>query len=277
MNSSDIYTLGLIAGIVALVMILKVVCDFCKARERRSYIEQLPEYARIKRLAEQTNSHAAEVEKESRIWRFNLKSKREFDNFDYRRKMRAIIADGLESLGDDIDSVERNVQAEDAYKTMVSGIASTAGFAADDRPWCFDDESDLRGFIESESTGLIDFVRDLKFRVFYQYTSPQGRNHYEKTIVFRIVVLSELLEDVREAEARKATTAYQRELVTPSVRFAIMKRDGYRCRICGRSAADGVELEIDHIVLVSKGGQSTPDNLWTLCFDCNRGKRADDL
>lgn len=99
MNSSDIYTLGLIAGIVALVMIAKVVCDFCKARERRSYIEQLPEYVRIKRLAEQTNSHAAEVEKESRIWRFNLKSKREFDNFDYRRKMRAIIADGLESLG----------------------------------------------------------------------------------------------------------------------------------------------------------------------------------
>lgn len=277
MDSNDIYTLGLIVGVVALVMIAKVVCDFCKAGARRSYIEQLPEYARIKQLAEQTNSHAAEVEKESRIWRFNLKSKREFDNFDYRRKMRAIIADGLDSLGDDIDSVERNIQAEDAYKTMVSGIASTAGFAADDRPWCFDDESDLRGFIESESTGLIDFVRDLKFRVFYQYTSPQGRNHYEKTIVFRIVVLSELLEDVREAEARKATTAYQRELVTPSVRFAIMKRDGYRCRICGRSAADGVELEIDHKVPVSKGGQSTPDNLWTLCFDCNRGKRAEDL
>lgn len=160
---------------------------------------------------------------------------------------------------------------------MVNGIASTAGFAEDARPWCFDDESDLRGFIESESTGLIDFVRDLKFRIFYQYTSPQGRNHYEKTIVFRIAVLSELLEDVREAEARKATTACQRELVTPSVRFAIMKRDGYRCRICGRSAADGVELEIDHIVPVSKGGQSTPDNLWTLCFDCNRGKRAEDL
>lgn len=62
-------------------------------------------------------------------------------------------------------------------------------------------------------------------------------------------------------------------------RFLIMRRDGFRCQICGKSVSDNenVKLEIDHKVPVSKGGSSQIDNLWTLCFECNRGKRDKDL
>lgn len=63
-----------------------------------------------------------------------------------------------------------------------------------------------------------------------------------------------------------------------ALRFAILKRDNYRCCICGRSAADhGVVLEVDHRIPRAKGGTDDPNNLWTLCFDCNRGKRDTDL
>ena len=62
-----------------------------------------------------------------------------------------------------------------------------------------------------------------------------------------------------------------------SLRFVIMRRDGYRCQICGRTAQDGVILEVDHKIPRSKGGTDHPSNLWTLCFDCNRGKRDNDL
>lgn len=60
-----------------------------------------------------------------------------------------------------------------------------------------------------------------------------------------------------------------------SLRFLILKRDNYRCRLCGVTAADGpdVRLEVDHITPRSKGGTDDPSNLWTLCFPCNRGKR----
>jgi 5-methylcytosine-specific restriction endonuclease McrA len=37
-----------------------------------------------------------------------------------------------------------------------------------------------------------------------------------------------------------------------------------------------VTLHIDHIVPVSKGGASEMDNLQTLCFDCNEGKKNQD-
>jgi 5-methylcytosine-specific restriction endonuclease McrA len=36
-------------------------------------------------------------------------------------------------------------------------------------------------------------------------------------------------------------------------------------------------LEIDHRIPRAKGGSDDPSNLWTLCFDCNRGKSDSDL
>lgn len=56
-------------------------------------------------------------------------------------------------------------------------------------------------------------------------------------------------------------------------RFRILKRDGYRCQLCGRTAQDGVTLEIDHKHPRAKGGTDDEANLWTLCWDCNRGNR----
>lgn len=63
-----------------------------------------------------------------------------------------------------------------------------------------------------------------------------------------------------------------------ALRFAIFKRDKYRCQICGRNVQEhGVVLEVDHRVPRAKGGTDDPANLWTLCFDCNRGKSDSDL
>ena len=58
------------------------------------------------------------------------------------------------------------------------------------------------------------------------------------------------------------------------LRFLVMKRDDFKCRICGRSPAttQGIELQVDHIIPWSKGGETTIDNLQTLCRDCNLGK-----
>ncbi|MBE5764088.1 MAG: HNH endonuclease [Clostridiales bacterium] len=55
------------------------------------------------------------------------------------------------------------------------------------------------------------------------------------------------------------------------MRFEIYARDGYRCKICGRTDRE-VNLEIDHIKPIAKGGKSTYDNLQTLCVYCNKEK-----
>jgi 5-methylcytosine-specific restriction endonuclease McrA len=61
------------------------------------------------------------------------------------------------------------------------------------------------------------------------------------------------------------------------VRFLVFKRDDYRCQICGATAGPETCLEVDHKHPVSKGGSNGIDNLWTLCFDCNRGKGVDEV
>ena len=60
----------------------------------------------------------------------------------------------------------------------------------------------------------------------------------------------------------------ERGKVSNKIRFQIYERDDYRCCKCKRSD----NLEIDHIIPISKGGKSTLDNLQTLCRECNKNK-----
>lgn len=49
----------------------------------------------------------------------------------------------------------------------------------------------------------------------------------------------------------------------------ILKRDSYRCVICGKGKQDGIELHIDHIKPKDLGGRATIDNGQTLCAQHN--------
>ena len=62
------------------------------------------------------------------------------------------------------------------------------------------------------------------------------------------------------------------EKIRPSVRYDILKRDLGRCQVCGTTAKQRAQLEVDHIIPKSKGGKTESSKLWTLCFACNRGK-----
>lgn len=66
----------------------------------------------------------------------------------------------------------------------------------------------------------------------------------------------------------------ERGRVSNKMRFSIYERDGYKCRHCGINGRfnKSVQLEIDHIIPISKGGKTTYDNLQTLCHRCNMEK-----
>ncbi len=105
------------------------------------------------------------------------------------------------------------------------------------------------------------------------YISPKGRNRYtdKKTYSFsEIIKYYDLVE--KQIQARD-TKEHQRKSMTLSMRYDILKRDKHRCVICGRSKEDGIKLHVDHIKPVSKGGKTVPENLRTLCDECNMGKK----
>lgn len=68
--------------------------------------------------------------------------------------------------------------------------------------------------------------------------------------------------------------ATERAKLTAGMRYQIIQRDNFRCRLCGVSASESnyVKLEVDHIRPVKRWGTTTEDNLQTLCRQCNQGK-----
>lgn len=61
--------------------------------------------------------------------------------------------------------------------------------------------------------------------------------------------------------------------MSPSKRFRVLNRCGFRCVYCGASA-DEKRLEIDHVIPRAKNGSDDEANLVAACVDCNRGKGA---
>lgn len=66
----------------------------------------------------------------------------------------------------------------------------------------------------------------------------------------------------------------ERKKLTPKLRMAILDRDNYICQICGIDATseNGVKLQVDHIIPISKWGKTVLHNLRTTCSMCNIGR-----
>lgn len=60
---------------------------------------------------------------------------------------------------------------------------------------------------------------------------------------------------------------------TPTERMRVLKRDDFRCRVCGRRSADyvDVELHVHYIRPWMEGGLTYEANLITLCHTCHNG------
>ena len=103
-----------------------------------------------------------------------------------------------------------------------------------------------------------------------------GRIYNKKSEIFSandILFLNKRLNDkngyfYNDREIWDALCRVERGKVSNKMRFSVYQRDGYRCRKCGISCRYA-QLEVDHIVPISKGGKSTYDNLQTLCHKCN--------
>lgn len=67
----------------------------------------------------------------------------------------------------------------------------------------------------------------------------------------------------------------ERVPISEKQRYRVLKRNGHRCRSCGRGPKDGVKLQIDHKIPVDWKGKEFYANgdLQTYCEECNRGKK----
>ncbi|MGH8497374.1 MAG: YozE family protein [Methylococcales bacterium] len=132
-----------------------------------------------------------------------------------------------------------------------------------------------------QQTGRDDPIGDLAGDMEADGTYPQASDSIKvlRTHLVQKHACPEALQALAEAWDEFKSNNRNRSGISIKVRFEVFRSDGYRCRICSASASvqDGIRLEVDHEVPVSKGGSDELENLWTLCFKCNRGKGASDL
>ena len=131
-------------------------------------------------------------------------------------------------------------------------------------------------FQEIESNliqSLVNNVReDASIEIKLCYRTPKGTYLYTRILHADYQDLSNAYDETGKRQAAKMARDLERSKLTSGLRYDVLRRDGFKCTICGAGPADGVKLHVDHIIPVSKGGKTEMDNLRTLCERCNLGK-----
>lgn len=108
----------------------------------------------------------------------------------------------------------------------------------------------------------------------FEYVSAGGNSSQRTTIELNSQTIDALIETLGQKIRWRKSAAGQRALMTAKLRNFIKSRDNHTCQECSISIhkEPHLLLEVDHIIPVSRGGLSAPDNLQTLCWRCNRTK-----
>ena len=201
-----------------------------------------------------------------------VNSKAKWDRFDFNGTLEVIIQKNMVFFKELVRQTNTNETKLWEYQMKLKNIADFCEkekIADKKIPY-----KKYRKFEEKLTEALIrQPVVSPEIIICVRYTSPKGRNSYQKEKEYTIQQIMWHIQKVEEREKIKETSIYQRRKMNDSLRYDVMRRDGFRCVLCGRSAAeDGVKLHVDHIIPVSKGGKTEPGNLRTLCENCNLGK-----
>ncbi len=115
-----------------------------------------------------------------------------------------------------------------------------------------------------------DFLITLKVEAYYE--SNKGNTYIKKNGNYNFEELVSYYNEWLNGGKYKESIKREREIMNSEIRYNVLKRDNYTCKICGATSRDGVKLHVDHIIPVSRGGKTVMSNLQTLCDRCNRGK-----
>ena len=117
---------------------------------------------------------------------------------------------------------------------------------------------------------------EFKVVIYINYSSKKGRVKKKKYQVYNkeqfYNKMQEYLKLRNERKLYEISARVERARMSESMRYDVLKRDNFRCQICGASSKDGANLQVDHIIPVSKGGKTEMKNLQSLCSRCNIGK-----
>ena len=263
-------TISIIVGIFLVGIVIAYVVWTILNKREEDFV--LSKSERLQTLIKLNNSTTFKTAQEYYFFRYACSGKREFDRLSAESCLYMMIGFDRKLYGDIISAVLSNRKAYKKYLEKLKQIKSTAT-----TEYCQSIKRPLERFLKYEERlfqklKLEKPVCDTVITYEVTYTTPQGRYHYSKKLYYKFEELQKTYLSIDQQETTRYQIELERALMTDSLRYDILRRDNFRCQICGATAQDGVKLHVDHIMPVSKGGKTIKSNLRTLCERCNMGK-----
>ena len=99
-----------------------------------------------------------------------------------------------------------------------------------------------------------EFLIKLKLEVYYR--SNAGKVNETRYGNYSFEDLVKLYKEWQNGNKYEETIKQERKIMNDDIRYNVLKRDNFTCKLCGISAKDGSKLHVDHIIPVSKGGKN---------------------
>lgn len=263
----------IVISIVIAIIVIVSICIYFHNKYKSFVLQNSEQLQKVKKLNQNTFFHKSVEEKY--FFTEALNSKRKLDNTSIYDFFIALIENRYDGFKSIIEQIKDNIRLNNDYLQKYNSIKSTTT-----EDFCRNLKTCFKKFLRYEKSLfgqlMLCPILDTEITIELTYTSPQGRNFYRKGETYDFSRFSRIFNEVTIMMENKQTRQYQIQLerakMSDSLRYDILKRDNFRCQICGITASEGAKLHVDHIVPVSKGGKTIASNLRTLCDRCNMGK-----
>ena len=202
---------------------------------------------------------------------YKAKSKKQLDDITSNTILLEYIDNNTDNIRTDIENVIYDIALLDEYNDEVKSLCDNMKHTEyKDINISKEDFNKIEDKIIKKI--LLDYTFELNCLIKIYYVTPKKKNKYIRKEMVTLDYLIDIYDKWVGINNYKQTKEYERSKMSNSLRYDILRRDNFRCKICGATQDDGVKLHVDHIIPVAKGGKTEPSNLRTLCEDCNRGK-----
>lgn len=207
-----------------------------------------------------------------RVFRVQINSEWVYDHIDFDKELRREVKKHLAELLPYVEPTKHILEIEGRYYREYKKLP----------PFMTQGE-----FFRRKLSGTIAYPEysEIEESLSYDYPEAHMHNWYGKVEVYtadkntgrhkmksRTYDKKAMVDCIEAVQKGIEFSSEQRKLMNPKLRYSILKRDGFRCVLCGRGVSDGVRLEVDHYLPVFWGGHTTKSNLRCLCSECNIGK-----
>ena len=268
--------------LLCFLLFLILCCLLCFLLYKFVKIFKNKKYLKVQQLVRETSLHYNSILSLNKNYHFHnlntcypytkqVKTKTQIYQFNFDNYFEQQLEDNLSRIKQIIEYSQEN---RDLYAKYEHELNKIPPLASENTIKHLNVSYNLYSQIESELSNELILSPTLYpyFECYISYTSPKGRSYESLNKMYSFQDMLCHYDNVQTKIEFRNSKIGQRRKMTPSLRYDIMKRDNFRCVLCGRTVNDGIKLHVDHIIPISKGGKTIKSNLRTLCNECNLGK-----